>query len=221
MLSSHGHHALDIKLVLRHRGQTRERTANARGFKDQNFSAFRSPEIVTQSINEKMVSITDLQLDKVVPFAIQMFLLDTGIVEQKGLLGTDPGPPWRQILHGQPDIMPFAADPKRLSAYEWEDLLRRLDFLKHSIGFRDHVTVGNATPDKVQNASPAAGNPNAGFVSQVLADDAVQRRLHRTSRDFEGLQKIRADAHRHHNRHQNHLTILPPVRCPCYRCQPV
>src|SRR6266511_2527554 len=108
--------------------------------------------------------------------------------------------------------MPFAADSKRLPAYEGEDVSRRLDFLKHSIGFRDHVTVGNATPDKVQNASPAAGNPNAGVVSQVVADDAVQRRLHGTSGNFERLQEKRANSQGDRDDHQDYFSILPNRR---------
>src|SRR2546427_1864337 len=92
-LASQDHHALDIKLVLRHSGQTRERTVNARSFEDQNFSAFRSAEIVTQSINEKMVSIADLQFDEVVSFAVMVLRFNTGIIAQKGLLRTDAGPP--------------------------------------------------------------------------------------------------------------------------------
>ena len=95
LFASHGDHALDIKLVLRHRGQTRERAANARSLEDEDFSAFGSPEIVSQSINEKMVPITDLQLDEIVPFAVHVFRFDTGIIAQKGLLWTDAGSPGR------------------------------------------------------------------------------------------------------------------------------
>ena len=50
-----------------------------------------------------------------------------------------------------------------------------------------------------------------------MTNDPIERGLHRSSRDLERLQEVRADSDGHDNRDQNHFTILPPVRLPRYR----
>ena len=47
-----------------------------------------------------------------------------------------------------------------------------------------------------------------------MPDDAVQRRLHRPGWNLERLQKVRTNSDRHHDRHQDHFAIFPPVRFP-------
>ena len=49
-----------------------------------------------------------------------------------------------------------------------------------------------------------------------MPNDAVQRRLHGTGRDFEWLEKIGADADRDHDRDQDHFYVLAPAGvAPC------
>ena len=55
------------------------------------------------------------------------------------------------------------------------------------------------------------------FLRHRMPDDAIERRLHRTGRDFERWQKVGANTDRHDNRDQNHFAILPPMRFPRHR----
>src|SRR5438128_8672878 len=55
------------------------------------------------------------------------------------------------------------------------------------------------------------------FLRHRMPDDAVERRLHRTGRDFERLQIVGANTDRHDDCDQNDFAILPPMRLPRHR----
>src|SRR5690242_11191292 len=52
-----------------------------------------------------------------------------------------------------------------------------------------------------------------------MANDSVERRLHRAGWNFKRLQKIGANTDRDDDGHQNHFDILAPMRFPRHRSQ--
>src|ERR1051326_7517122 len=105
--------------------------------------------------------------------------------------------------------MASPANGERLSADKREDLSRRFDFLELSVGFSDHVAIGNAAPDELENAADIAGNNGARLVTQVFAHDSVQGWLHGAGGNLERLQEECANSQRQRQRHQGNLNVFP------------
>ena len=50
-----------------------------------------------------------------------------------------------------------------------------------------------------------------------MADNSVERRLHRSGRNLKRLQKIGADTDRDDDGDENNFAVFPPMRFPIYR----
>ena len=89
---------------------------------------------------------------------------------------------------------------------EEKEKLPRSHILDRVLLSRDDVDVVAAEDDEIDDLFEKVRRRRG----RGLTDDAVERRLHRAGRDFEGLDEIGADADRDHDRDQDHFDVLAP-----------
>src|SRR5262249_7569225 len=130
LLASHSDHALNIELVL-------DESLDAFGFKDDDLSALRWPEIVAHAVHEQMVTG---------PYP-QVYDVFTGV---KGLPDVYPGPARPHeavferlfaIIRREPYHIRFAALDEGLPEIEDKQAMRRRDLTQNAVRRRYLVDV--------------------------------------------------------------------------------
>ena len=93
----------------------------------------------------------------------------------------------------------------------------RSDVFHRVVCLRDDVDVIAAQDDEIDDLFQKV---RRGLV-RGMADDTVERGLHRAGRNFERLEEIGANANRDHDGDEDDFDVLAPMRFPRYRREPV
>jgi hypothetical protein len=97
----------------------------------------------------------------------------------------------------------IADDPRK---GEEEEELSGRNIHDRVLRARDDVDVVAAEDDKINHLLKEVRRG----CGRGMADDAIERRLHRAGRDFERLDEVRPDADRYDDRDQDHFDIFAP-----------
>src|SRR5262245_21821977 len=179
----HGHHAFDVILAL----LVGPHLFDAAGLKNNYLTALRPAEIVSQPIDEQVVTTEDFQLHNVVA-AMKCSGDDSAVrILQSGAL--------QKFVRGEPDFVPLVTGLEILVEIEKQETLRRLDFTHLAVTGRNHMFVLEPFVPKEKKAADRIRNLDVRTVPQIFMSDAVQGWLHGTGRNFEWLKKECPDAH--------------------------
>src|SRR3954469_2200726 len=175
---------------------------NSIGFKYENVSPMRLHKIVAEFVHEYLVAGINGAAGNDLPFAVGF----AGRHSECGLQHIV----WR--INQQ--VLTIAHQPGEI---EKEQELFRFDLKDLIILTRHHIDVVATADDELQRLLEDIRNGLRSFVR--ITDDAIQRRLHGSGRNFKWLQKVGSDSNCYYDRDQDHLYIFAPVGFPIHRSE--
>ena len=169
------------------------------GFEDDDFTALRLTEVVSEPIHKQMVACADAEIHDFVALVINTVRLPSRARCQTLFAE----------IRWKPDRVRHVVYPKRLFNVENQKPLWWIDSVNDTIRFGDNMNIRD-TFKPLLDALPAGRNFGIRIANQILRRNTVKRRLHRAGWNLERLQEKRANAHRRRYCYEQHLDVLAP-----------